>query len=154
MLDKLLRWGAVDLNRNNLIVICGPRISDAVGKVLAQDPVLQFERAPDGPWTLRDQLTGKGYRSGSDQEPPTPLDVAYLGRLPRPDRQGLVMIFTGIHPPGTLGVVHLITTEITGLYEQVGSGRFSTLVGVDYARDTREPVSVELLTPLYTHEES
>jgi hypothetical protein len=63
------------------------------------------------------------------------------------------MIFTGIHPPGTLGVVHLITTEITSLYEQVGGTRFSTLVGVDYAPDTREPVSVELLTPLYTHEE-
>jgi hypothetical protein len=151
--DHVPLGGAIDLNRDNLIVICGPRISDAVGEVLAQDPVLQFQRATDGPWTLRDRRTGKGYRSGSDLEPPTPWDVAYLGRLPRPDQQGLVMIFTGIHPPGTLGVVHLITTEITSLYEQVGGTRFSTLVGVDYAPDTREPVSVELLTPLYTHEE-
>jgi hypothetical protein len=145
--------GVVDLNRDNLVVICGPRISDAVGQVLAKDPALQFQQDPDGPWTLRDRRTGKGYRSGSDQEPARPWDVAYLGRLPRPDQQGLVMVFTGIHPPGTLGVVQLITSEITSLYEQVGSGRFSTLVGVDYDPDTREPRSVELLTPLYAHEE-
>ena len=63
------------------------------------------------------------------------------------------MVFTGIHPPGTLGVVQLITSEITSLYEQVGSGRFSTLVGVDYDLATRAPRSVELLTPLYAHEE-
>jgi len=63
------------------------------------------------------------------------------------------MVFTGIHPPGTLGVVHLITTEINSLYDQVGAGPFSTIVGVDYEPDANEPVSVELLTPLYRHEE-
>jgi hypothetical protein len=62
------------------------------------------------------------------------------------------MIFTGIHPPGTLGVVHLITSEISSLFEQVGTGRFSTLVGVDYMPDANEPVNVQLLTPLYQHE--
>lgn len=74
-----------------------------------------------------------------------------MGRLPRPDGQGLVMIFTGIYPPGTLGVVHLITTDIASLYRQVGAGQFSTLVGVEYDPDTREPADVQLLTPLYEH---
>src|SRR6266487_6301607 len=146
--------GGIDLNRSNLIVICGPRLSDAVAEVLAQDPVIQFERAADGPWTLHDQSTDKRYRSGYDSNPPRSWDVAYLGRLPRPDGQGLVMIFTGIHPPGTLGVVHLITTEITSLYEQVGAGQFSALVGVDYNPEGNEPVNVQLLTPLYRHEKS
>lgn len=144
--------GAVDLNRSGLIVICGPRLSNVVGAVLGQDPVLRFERAPDGPWTLRDLPTGRVYRSGSDLEQPKPWDVAYLGRLPRPDGRGLVMIFTGIHPQGTLGVVHLITSEIENLYRQVGTERFSALVGVDYDPDTNEPVNVQLLTSLYGHD--
>jgi hypothetical protein len=63
------------------------------------------------------------------------------------------MIFTGIHPSGTLGVVHLIATEITSLYKQVGAGQFSALVGVDYEPDANEPVNVQLLTPLYKHDE-
>jgi hypothetical protein len=152
--DHVSLDGGVDLNRSNLIVICGPRLSDVVAGVLAQDPVIRFERAADGPWTLHDQAADKHYRSGSDSNPPRSWDVAYLGRLPRPDGQGLVMIFTGIHPAGTLGVVHLITTEITSLYEQVGAGQFSTLVGVDYEPDANEPVNVRLLTPLYKHEKS
>jgi hypothetical protein len=145
--------GDIDLNRPNLIVVCGPRLSDTVARVLAQDPFIQFERADDGPWTLHDRSTGKHYRSGSDSSPPRYWDAAYLGRLPRPDGRGLVMIFTGIHPPGTLGVVHLITTEINSLYEQVDAGQFSTLVGVDYSPDANEPVNVQLLTPLYRHQE-
>jgi hypothetical protein len=145
--------GDIDLNRPNLIVVCGPRLSDTVAGVLAQDPFIQFERADDGPWTLHDRSTGKHYRSGSDSSPPRYWDAAYLGRLPRPDGRGLVMIFTGIHPPGTLGVVHLITTEINSLYEQVDAGQFSTLVGVDYSPDANEPVNVQLLTPLYRHQE-
>jgi hypothetical protein len=145
--------GDIDLNRPNLIVVCGPRLSDTVAGVLAQDPFIQFERADDGAWTLHDRSTGKHYRSGSDSSPPRYWDAAYLGRLPRPDGRGLVMIFTGIHPPGTLGVVHLITTEINSLYEQVDAGQFSTLVGVDYSPDANEPVNVQLLTPLYRHQE-
>jgi hypothetical protein len=145
--------GGIDLNRPNLIVICGPRLSDVVAGVLAQDPFIQFERAADGPWTLHDRSTDKRYRSGPDSSPPRSWDVAYLGRLPRPDGQGLAMVFTGIHPPGTLGVVHLITTEINSLYEQVDAGQFSTIVGVDYNPDTHEPVNVQLLTPLYKHQE-
>jgi hypothetical protein len=145
--------GDIDLNRPNLIVVCGPRLSDTVAGVLAQDPFIQFERADDGPWSLHDRSTGKHYRSGSDSSPPRYWDAAYLGRLPRPDGRGLVMIFTGIHPPGTLGVVHLITTEINSLYEQVDAGQFSTLVGVDYSPDANEPVNVQLLTPLYRHQE-
>ncbi len=152
--DQVPLNGAIDLNRPNLIVICGPRLSDVVAKVLAQDPAIQFERAADGPWTLRDRRTDTVYRSGSDSQPAEPWDVAYLGRLPRPDGQGLVMIFTGIHPPGTLGVVHLIATEIASLYRQAGAGQFSTLMGVEYDPDTREPVDVQLLTPLYEHEKA
>ncbi|MER7587150.1 hypothetical protein ABTW72_06395 [Micromonospora sp. NPDC127501] len=130
-------------------MICGPRISEPVAQVLAQDPVLQFERASDGPWTLVDRRTGVVYRSGQDQDPPTTSDVAYLGRLPRPDGQGSLIVFTGIHPPDSLGAVHLICTQISELYGQVGTGNFSVLVGTQYEPGTNEPRQVELLTPLY-----
>jgi hypothetical protein len=60
--------GAIDLKRPDLIVICGPRLSHDVANVLAQDPVLRFERAPDGLWTLRDLKTG----SSIDPDPTRP----------------------------------------------------------------------------------
>lgn len=144
--------GAIDLNRPNLVVISGPRISEAVAAVLAQDPDIQFERSPDGPWTLRDRRTGAVYRSGWDDQPPQPYDFAYLGRLPRPDGQGSLLVFTGIHPPGSLGVVQLLTTRLGELYDAVKDRRFSAIVRVDYDRDTREPTSVDLVTPLYEPE--
>jgi hypothetical protein len=46
--------GNVDLNRDNLVVICGPRISPLIAEVLKSDPVLQFERDDSG-WFLIDK---------------------------------------------------------------------------------------------------
>ncbi len=143
--------GAINLNRPNLVVVCGPRLSPDVASVLARDPAVRFEQAADGAWTLRDLHTGERYRSGLDQAPTRPWDAAYLGRLVRPDGRGLVMILTGIHPPGTLGVVRLLGTRLAEVYEQAGEGAFSTLVGVDYDPVIREPTRVELLSPLYRH---
>ena len=146
--------GKIDLNRPNLIVICGPRLSEAVASVLAQDPAVQFERASDGPWTLVDRRSGRAYRSGQDESPPRNRDFAYLGRLPRPDGNGSVMIFTGIHPPGSLGVVHLLTTKLVDLYAELGTANFSTIVGTEFDHDTHEPITVELMTSLHRLEEN
>ncbi|WP_327067431.1 hypothetical protein [Kitasatospora sp. NBC_01302] len=144
--------GEIDLKREDMIVICRPRPSSHVAGVLAQDPSICFERAEDGPWTLRDREAGTAYRSGMDSDPRTNSDVAYLGRLPKPDVQGLVMVLTGIHPQGTLGVIHLIVNDLADLYSQVGTGRFSVLVNVDYDPANNEPVNVRLLSPFYRHE--
>jgi hypothetical protein len=127
-------------------------VLSSVAGVLDQDPVIAFERAPDGPWTLRDQSTGKLYRSGQDTAERAPVDYAYLGRLARPDGQGNVLVFTGIHPPGTLGVVQLIASDIGDLYADVGGRRFSVIVQVTHDRETHEPESVTLASPLYEHE--
>ena len=152
-LEHLPLGGEIDLNRPNLIVICGPRLSEVVGRAYDADPALRWERADDGPWTLYDTRTGTSYRSGWDDDPAVNRDVAYLGRLPRPDGNGTFLIFTGIHPPGTLGVVQLLTTDIGSLWGQVIDRQFSTVVGVEYDAETHEPESTELLTPLYVHEE-
>jgi hypothetical protein len=146
--------GAIDLNRPNLIVICGPRLSPAVAGVLAQDKAVHFERASDGPWTLVDRTTDQVYRSGEDEDPATDRDFAYLGRLPRPDGNGSLMVFTGIHPQGSLGVVNLLSSKLADLYAEVGTDNFSAIVGTEFDRQTHEPIRVELVTPLHRFQES
>ncbi|MDG4795160.1 hypothetical protein [Micromonospora sp. WMMD1082] len=144
--------GEIDLNRPNLIVICGPRLSRRTAAVLDQDPLLRFELAPDGVWTLRDKGTGLVYRSGLDERPERHWDVAYFGRLPRLDGKGTLIMFTGVHPQGSLGVVQFITTTLHELCRKAGDRCFSMLVGTQFDPYTGEPVQVERITPLYGHE--
>lgn len=146
--------GSIDLNRPNLVVVCGPRLSEDVAGVLAQDPFIKFERASDGPWTLVDTCTGQRYRSGQDDDPKRPYDVAYLARLPRPDRQGTLLVFTGIHPQGSLGVARYLIDEISELYRELRTDTFSVIVGTEYDPSTSEPRNVELLTPFYRHKDA
>ena len=141
--------GAFDVDRPNIVAICGPRISAAIGAVLATDPVLAFVRSDRGHWTLFDKATGRTYTSGMDLEQPEPFDVAYLGRLRRPGGHGTIMILTGIHPQGSLGVIKMICSDLSGLYDAVGDGRFSVLLRSEYDPETSEPINVERLTPFY-----
>jgi hypothetical protein len=143
--------GVLDLNQSGLVVICGPRLSDVMRQLYEHDPALQWEKTPRGVWALRDRITDSLYVSGSDKEQPESSDVAYLGRLPRPDGDGRIIAFTGIHPQGTLGVVQFITTEISALWEQAKDNEFSVVLSVKYDPDTHEPEQVEQLTPLYIH---
>ncbi|MBL1065281.1 sigma factor-like helix-turn-helix DNA-binding protein [Streptomyces sp. 7-21] len=145
--------GEIDLNRDGLIVVCGPGMSQAMRDLYAQDPVIRWEHPEDGGWMLVDQRTGTAYHAGADTEPPRPHDVGYLGRLPRPDGNGSVLAIAGIHTAGSLGVVHLLTSDLGKLWEEAGEQHFSTLVGVAYDPRTEEPRSVELLCPLYLHDE-
>ncbi len=93
------------------------------------------------------------YRSGQDSDPARSCDVGYLGRLPRSDGKGSLLAIAGIHTQGSLGVVQLLASDLNALWGQVGDHRFSTLVGVEYDPQSSEPQSVELLTPLYRHDE-
>ncbi|MFI7510545.1 multiprotein-bridging factor 1 family protein [Micromonospora aurantiaca] len=144
--------GEVDLNRPNLVVICGPRLSRRTAAILDQDSRIRFEPTPNGIWTLRDNETGIVHRSGLDETPTRHWDVAYLGRLPRLDGKGTLIVFTGIHPQGSLGVVQLITTTIHELHRETADRCFSMLVGTQFDPDTGEPVQVDRLTPVYWHE--
>ncbi|MET4659410.1 cell division protein FtsL [Streptomyces sp. PvP037] len=145
--------GEIDLNRDGLVVVCGPRMSQEMWDTYAQDPVLRWERAEDGPWTVVDRQTGTVHRSGQDSDPARPYDVGYLGRLSRPDGGGSLLAIAGIHTQGSLGVVQMLANDLNALWGQVGDRRFSTLVGVEYDPETSEPQSVELLCPLYRHDE-
>ncbi|MFC4062272.1 sigma factor-like helix-turn-helix DNA-binding protein [Planomonospora corallina] len=150
--DNVTVDGRIDLNRPGLLVICGPRMSEAMRTAYETDPVIRWERDEIG-WLLRDTRTGQVFRSGTQTEPHQPTDSAYLGRLPRPDGKGFFLAIAGIHPNGSLGVIHFIASEIATLWGQVGDRRFSCVVGVTYDPETGEPVRAELASPLYRHEE-
>jgi Sigma-70, region 4 len=143
--------GEIDLNRSGLIIVCGPRLSEKMRALYEEDPVISWEKTSSGAWALRDSSTGKLYVSGSDREPSEYYDVAYLGRLRRPDGDGRIIAFTGVHPEGSLGVSHLITTEISALWSEARDRSFSMIVGVKYDPDTHEPLTVERLTPIHLH---
>jgi hypothetical protein len=145
--------GNVDLNRDNLVVICGPRISPLIAEVLRSDPVLQFERDDSG-WFLTDRRTGHTYHSPSDNPALPPGDVAYLSRQARPDGNGSFILLTGIHAVGSNGVIHYLIRELADLYEQVGTRLFSTLIASEYDVATRTITSSRRITPLYLHEDA
>jgi hypothetical protein len=68
--------GLINLNRDNLVVICGPRLSPVIAQVLAADPNLSFQHDDHG-WYLLDHTTGTAHRSPMDNGEPS--DYAYLG---------------------------------------------------------------------------
>src|SRR5262245_56911572 len=151
--EQIPLGGEFDLNRDGLVVICGPRLSSVIGDAQRADPALQFEQQTDGSFALHDLRTDVMYRSGADVDPPKPFDVAYLARLPRPDGQGHFLSLTGIHPPGTLGAAQYLATELAELHKELGQEPFSLLLRVEHGADN-EPTVVELVTPIYRHRES
>jgi hypothetical protein len=145
--------GELDLNRDNLIVICGPRLSPLIRQVLQSDPVLGFDQDEAGHWLLQDRRTGQIHPSPSDLPQPRPADVGYLSRLPRPDGDGTFILLTGIHAVGSHGVIDFLRRELADLYEEVDLQPFSTLIAAEYDPLTRQVVRSERITPLYQHQE-
>jgi transcriptional regulator with XRE-family HTH domain len=138
--------GLVNLNRDNLVVIYGPRLSPIIAQVLASDPNLAFANDDQG-WYLVDHATGTTYRSPRDEG--KPADYAYLGRLPRIDGRGTFLYLAGIHAPGNAGAMHYLEGHLEELYGEVRTGRFSTIIACRFDPDTRQVVSSERVTPLY-----
>jgi hypothetical protein len=145
--------GEVDLNRDNLIVICGPRLSSVVREVLQSDPVLGFDQDDDGRWLLQDRRTSQVYQSPSDLPQPRPADFGYLSRLRRPDGNGTFILLTGIHAVGSHGIIDYLRRELADLYEEVDLQPFSTLITTEYDPATRQVIRSERITPLYQHQE-
>jgi len=137
--------GFVRLNRDNLIVFCGPRHAPNVREVLESDESIGFDKDENG-WFLIDRKTGKTYRSGMDSG--APQDFAYLARLPRPDGKGTFLYAAGIHAVGENGVVHFLENNLAELYRELKGRRFSAIVECTYnsESETREIVSSQLVT--------
>lgn len=141
--------GFLTLNRTNLIVACGPRLSPMVQQILESDANLRFAKDGQG-WHLKDIATGEFYRSGIDTGDNT--DNAYIGRLPRPDGRGSFLYMAGIHAVGTSGAAHYIENNLSDMYHEVKTRRFSMLITCEFDPKTHEIRSSKPLTPVYRHE--
>lgn len=142
--------GEIDLNRPDLLVVCGPKPSTKVASLLESDPAIRFEQTESGRYFLRDLRDGRQYDSPGDVSE-RQADYAYLARLPRPDGNGNVLILTGIHAVGSLGVVDYLENNLNTLYEAVDTRRFSAILEVEYD-DQRQITQSRLATRLYDHE--
>ena len=138
--------GLVDLNRGGLVVICGPRLSPLVAQVLASDRALAFG-CDDTGWFLQDRRAGRAWRSPSDSG--EAADIAYVGRLPRPDGLGTFLYVAGIHAAGAGGVVNFLAGNLETAWQKVRDRRFSALVRCTFDPDTRDITGSELLTDFY-----
>jgi hypothetical protein len=141
--------GIVNLNRDNHVVVCGPRLSPIVAQVLEGDDNLRFEK--DHAWHLVDQKAGQRYRSPMDEDGAAG-DYGYLGRLPRLDGRGTFLYIAGVHAIGANGVVHYLEHHLAELYREVRTKRFSTLISCRYNPETLEVLESRRVTPLYRHE--
>lgn len=145
--------GEIDLNHDDLIVVCGPKTSPVTAEALARDPRLSFETLPDGRWALIERDSGTVHTSPSDDpDDPAPTDIAYLGRLPRPDGQGTFLLVAGVHAVGSLGVAHFLAENMAEVYKQAGTRPFSTVISADYEPGVKTITSSRALSDILLHE--
>jgi transcriptional regulator with XRE-family HTH domain len=146
--------GLVDLNRNNLAVLIGPRISSLIAQVVAGDPVIQWRRDKRGHWYLVDTKTGAEFHSDFDASFAAGQEegqcIAQIGRIRRPDSQGSFLYLGGAHTAGTAGAVDVFVREYTSIWEQAKRSLWSAVV-VTKATEKGVPISAELATPIYVH---
>lgn len=140
--------GMVRLNRDNLVVICGPRLSPLIAQVIEADPNILFDHDDLG-WYLHDRKTDSIYRSPMDGG--KPADIGYLARLPRPDARGTFICIAGIHAMGSSGIVHYLNRHLADVYREVKTKRFSALIQGEFDPETRKIKSSSLITTLYAH---
>ncbi|MFD4723053.1 sigma-70 family RNA polymerase sigma factor [Streptomyces sp. NPDC058423] len=152
-LEYIPTSGAIDLDREGMVVVCGPKTSPVTAAALEADPRLSFETLDDGRWALIDRESQQVYTSPSD-EPSDPecRDVAYLGRLPRPDGEGTFLLIAGVHAVGSLGVAHYLSGHLAELYEQAGNEPFSMVIGCDYEAGSKRITGTRAVTEILRHE--
>lgn len=141
--------GFVNLNRDNLVVVCGPRLSPLIGQLLEADQSLGFDNDERG-WFLVDKARGEVHRSPMDAG--ESKDYAYVGRLPRLDGRGTFLYIAGIHAVGAPGAVHYIERNLAELYSEVKAKRFSMLVSCEFDPKTLQIVSSDRQSPIYRPE--
>ncbi|WP_125808185.1 sigma-70 family RNA polymerase sigma factor [Actinoplanes sp. ATCC 53533] len=144
--EYIVSPGLIDLNREGLVVVCGPRRSPLIAQMLAADERYGFGKDDQG-WYLMDKSSGEQYRSPEDSGKPG--DYAYLGRLPRPDGRGFWLYMAGIHAPGGQGAAMFLEKELSDLYRDAKAGRWSCLVKCQWDSTTGQVQNAELLTPIH-----
>lgn len=141
--------GLLELNRENLVTLAGPRLFPMVGQILQGDTNLRFIHDEDGTWCLRDLQTGETYAAPRNPDGPH-RDYGYLGRLPRPDGRGSFLVAGGLHAAGTQGVIAYLETALAYLYTEVKTRKFSMIVECSYDPETLEVTTAKQASPIYT----
>lgn len=139
----------VDLNRDGLVITCGPRQSPWLTQILASDTAYGFEK-DDESWYLFDKSSGEKFRS--PRHVGANGDLAYLGTLPRPDGKGTWLYCAGIHAPGSRGGALYLAENIAKLYRETRGHLWSCLVRCDYDPQTQEISNAELVAPVRRRE--
>ncbi len=146
--------GLINLNREALIVVCGPKSSPVTALAIARDPRLAFEVSSQGRWELEDRDSGQRYRSPMDEtDTPQPGDLAYLGRLPRPDGAGTFMLIAGVHAIGSLGASRYLARHLRFLHAATQGRPFSMVVGCRYDETSKSILDVYPVTGPLLHTE-
>lgn len=154
--EKIGPPGMIDLNRGNLAVLIGPRMSALIVQALSADPVIRWRKDRRGLWYVTDTKTGEEFHSDFDDGWQAHADgerscIAHIGRIRRPDGQGSFLYLGGAHAPGTAGAVAYFIREMPAIWEQVRRSPLWSAVVRTVADDDGIPVSSELVTPVYTH---
>jgi hypothetical protein len=154
-MQRIPPGGGPDFEPDALVVICGPGTSPAIGDVLRSDSALDYTQRSDGLWTIIDRESGRELRSPFDDDPPAARDIAYLGRLHRPDGRPFILI-AGVHAIGSLGVAHYLTTasHLRELHDATaGAARFSMVIACSFDPDALSVHCAEAATPPRIHQE-
>jgi hypothetical protein len=154
--EEIPEPGVVDLNRSNLAVLIGPRISALVAQALSADPVIRWERDSRGQWYITDTKAGTEYHSDFDKgwhgAPGCErVCFAHVGRIRRPDGHGTFLYLGGAHSPGTAGAVAYFIREMPEIWDRVRRSPLWSAVVRTVADDSGTPVSSGLATEIYTH---
>ena len=145
--------GAIDLNRDHLVVICGPKSSPVTAAALAADPRLAFDSTPDDRWSLVERSTGRAFSSPSDDRARAAGRRRCLPRSPAQTRRPRLLPLHRRHTRDRLiGSRDLPDEHLAELYDDVGPALFS-MVSCNTCGDERI-VQVEPLTPPLLHDAS
>ncbi|WP_162836655.1 sigma-70 family RNA polymerase sigma factor [Nocardia brasiliensis] len=96
------------------VVICGPKSAPVARHLLAEDPVLGFERDDDG-WWITDSNTGLRHQSPYRQDSANKTDLGYFSR--RVADQRVVVHIAGITSVGSLGVAHWLDHHLPEIFD-------------------------------------
>ena len=155
-MQRIPAGGGPDLEPDALVVICGPGTSDRIAELLESDPVFDYSQQPPGAWRIRERKSGREFRSPLDDGSAEDRDIAYLGRLRRPDGRPFLLI-AGLRAIGSLGVAQYLVSgqHLRELYDAAAATElFSMIIGCTFDPNALTIRTVEALTAPRLHAES
>ena len=143
--ERLPADGEWRLPESDLVVVCGPVSSPTMARVYSDDPHLAWVRDPAGRFWISDLSSGERWGSPMDDAPTRPEDIGYLGRRPRPDGIGTMVVIGGVHAIGSLGVAAWLRDHLPEVYAATDGGPFSMVIGSRH--DGLNVTATEVLCP-------